>query len=128
MTGSSTPRRRRVGQTAERFAAEVLRRHGYQILETNVRFPMGELDLVAEDQGTLVFVEVRARQPGAFGSAPESVDRRKQRRVCQALESYCLERNVDPARPLRIDVVAIELDRAGRATRAEVIRKAFGET
>jgi putative endonuclease len=119
--------RRQIGRDAERFAAELLRRRGFRILETNVRYRFGELDLIAEDGAALVFVEVRARKPGRYGSAIETLTRAKRRRVCLAVERYLHERQVDPSRPLRIDVVAIDLDAAGRPTRAEVIPDAFGE-
>jgi putative endonuclease len=104
-----------------------LRRQGYRIVEANVRFPVGEIDLVAEDGATLVFVEVRARKPGRFGTAVETIGAGKQRRVRRAVETYLQERAVAVARPCRIDVVAIDLDGAGRPTRAELIRNAFGE-
>ena len=114
------------GQVAERFAADHLRRLGYQILETNVRVPGGELDIVAEQKGTLVFVEVRARRGSQFGTAVETVGFSKRRRVAQAAQGYLQVRAVDPARPSRIDVVAIQLDRTGRPTGVDVITNAFG--
>lgn len=114
------------GQVAERFAADHLRRLGYKILETNVRVPGGELDIVAEQKGTLVFVEVRARRVSQFGTAVETVGFSKRRRVAQAAQGYLQARAVDPARPSRIDVVAIQLDRTGRPTGVDVITNAFG--
>jgi putative endonuclease len=119
--------RRQIGRQAEQYAAELLRRRGYRILETNVRYRFGELDLIAEDGASLVFVEVRARKPGRYGRAIETLTRAKRRRVYLGVERYLQERRVDPSRPVRIDVVAIDLDGAGRPTRAEVIPDAFGE-
>ncbi len=115
------------GRAAERFAADLLRREGYRILEANVRFVGGELDLIAEDDGVLVFVEVRARKTSLFGTAEESIGEEKRRRIVLAAETY-LQRHVEAAaRPSRIDVVAIRLDRSGRPISAELIKNAFGQ-
>src|SRR5712692_4071286 len=124
---SSNPDSRQIGQDAEKYAAALLRRRGYRILEENVRFRGGELDLVAEDGETLVFVEVRARRPGNLGVAEETLGVRKRRRIHLAIELYLQQRDVDPRRPLRIDVVAIRLDTSGKPVAAELITNAFGE-
>lgn len=114
------------GRDAERFAVDFLRRLGYRILETNVRFVGGELDLIAEDDGVLVFVEVRARGSSLFGTAEESIGAQKRRRIVLAAETYLQRHEEAAARPSRIDVVAIRLDRSGRPRSAELIRNAFG--
>lgn len=118
---------RSTGQNAERHAAEQLRRAGYRIITTNVRYRVGEIDLVAEKDGTLVFVEVRARQAGPFGTAAETVGTQKQRRILRAVETYLQENGDDPSRPCRIDVVAIQLDRSGRPVELEIIENAFSD-
>lgn len=116
---------RSTGQNAERYAAEHLRRVGYRIIATNVRYRVGEIDVVAEHSGTLVFVEVRARRAGPFGTAAETVGSQKQSRVLRAVETYLQEKGFDPARPCRIDVVAIQLDRFGQPAELEIIENAF---
>ena len=118
---------RATGQAGEKYAAEYLRTHGYRVLATNVRYRLGEIDLVADDGGTLVFVEVRARKPGRFGTAVETLTRTKRARVVRAVELYLTTQNVPPTRPIRIDVVAITLDANGEPKDAELIRDAFGE-
>lgn len=118
---------RSTGQAAERYAGEFLRRQGYRVLATNVRYRLGEIDLVCDDQGILVFVEVRARKPGRFGSAAETLTRAKRARVVRAVELYLTTENVPPSRPVRIDVVAITLDANGDPKDAELIQDAFGE-
>jgi putative endonuclease len=128
LTGPKHGNGREIGQAAERYAAEALRRLGYRILETNVRYAVGEIDLVADDGQGLVFVEVRARRPGRYGGAIETLTAKKRHRVYLAVERYLQERQVPPSRPIRIDVVAIDLDAAGRPVRHEVIANAFGET
>ncbi len=128
MTGFVPRDPRKSGEEAERFAADLLRRRGYRVVDKNVRFRFGEIDLVADDGESLVFVEVRARRPGPFGGAIETLTLAKRRRVYRAVERYLQDRNVDPNRPVRIDVVAIELDAAGKPRHAEVVTNAFGET
>ena len=113
------------GQVAEQFAAEYLRQQGYQILATNVRFKGGEIDIVAEDHETLVFVEVRARRPSVYGTAEESIGAQKRRRIYRAVESYLQRHEAESARPSRIDVVAIQLDRQGRPTKLDLIKSAL---
>ncbi len=122
-----TASRRTTGQRAEEFAASFLHRLGYQVIEANVRFRVGEIDLVCEDGETLAFVEVRARRPGALVSAIESIDVGKQRRLLRAVATYRHDRRISPQRAIRIDVVAVTLDWAGQPRQAELLKNAFGE-
>src|SRR5579863_6002152 len=96
------PDPRTTGRRAEEHAAEYLRRRGYTIVAANVRYKVGEIDLVAEQGQTLVFVEVRARRESAYGTAAETVNARKQARVWRAVETYLQEQQIDPSRPCRI--------------------------
>ena len=80
---------------------------GYAILATRYRTDLGEIDIVAQDGETLVFVEVRARASGEFGSAAESVTPAKQRQVTRVAVDY-LARHHITNRPLRFDVVAVD--------------------
>lgn len=113
------------GKAAERHAAQLLRERGYRLLETNVRFRGGELDIVAEDGETLVFVEVRARRPGLYGTAGESIGALKRQRVYRAAEAYLQRHEALQTRPSRIDVVTVQLDHQGRPTSFELIQNAF---
>ena len=72
------------------------------------RTPGGELDLVAWDGPTLVFVEVKARGGAGFGRAEEMVDRRKRERLGQAAAAYLAEMG-PPSPPCRFDVVAVDM-------------------
>jgi putative endonuclease len=126
MTVPSAPDPRRIGQDAEKQAADFLRQRGYRIIETNVRFTIGELDIIAEDGATLVFIEVRARRSSRFGSPEESLTAGKRRRVYRAVELYLQTRRLKEDRPMRIDVVAIDLRPGGDPTRIELIQDAFG--
>jgi len=96
-----------LGSVGEHLAAEALARRGYAILATRYRTAHGEIDLVCEHEGTLVFVEVKARATLEFGSAAEAVTDRKKRKVAHMATEY-LAREQVVGTPCRIDVVAID--------------------
>ena len=102
-----TIQRQILGALGEELAVRELRSRGYAILERRYRTRHGEIDIVAEDDGVLVFVEVRARATGEFGAAAESVTREKQRRVTAMAVDF-LARHRATTRPCRFDVVAID--------------------
>lgn len=109
---SPTPRppdpRHAFGRLGEDAAAEFLRRRGFTILARNVRTAFGEIDLVAEDDGVVVFVEVKARRST---SGLEAVDARKQRRLARLALAFLASAGwLD--RPARFDVVAVARDGA----------------
>ena len=94
------------GKRGEDIAAAFLKEQGLQLLEQNVRCTFGEIDLVAKDGRTLVFVEVRSRTGSRFGLPQESVSAAKQRRLTQLAKWY-LQRHRLEDQPARFDVVAI---------------------
>ena len=96
------------GREAEALARAHLERGGFQVVAARKRTPGGELDLVAWDGPTLVFVEVKARGDAGFGRAEEMVDRRKRERLGQAAAAYLAEMGTSPP-PCRFDVVAVEM-------------------
>jgi putative endonuclease len=96
--------RREFGISGEGLAYGWLTAHGWQILERNWRCRWGEIDLIADDHGTRVFVEVKARQSGMFGSGAEAVHRKKQLRIRRAASAYMQNR---PEGPCRFDVISI---------------------
>lgn len=99
-----------LGRWGEEQAAGFLAEKGFSILERNWRAKSGELDLIASDNETLVFVEVRTRRAGSrFGTAEESVDWRKQKQV-REIASYYLHCTNRYGTPCRFDVVAITYD------------------
>ncbi len=116
-----TSSRNLAGGAAEDLAARYLEGRGLAIVERNWRCRAGEIDLVARDGATLVFVEVRLRTSAAFGGARASVDAHKRQRILRAARTYLAGR---ADLPCRCDVVL--LDRLDPA-RVEWIRDAFGE-
>jgi putative endonuclease len=119
----------RTGQRAEELVARRLAAAGWLIVERNARTRYGELDIVARDGDTLVFLEVKAgREGAAFG--PErpvlAVDARKQRRVRRLATAWMAERrNVPPYAEIRFDAVGITFDHSGRVVVVEHIEGAF---
>ena len=91
----------------EELAVATLVARGYAILERRYSTERGEIDIIAEDGNTLVFVEVRARATGEFGRAAESVTAAKQRQVTRMAIDY-LSRHQIRDRPCRFDVVAVD--------------------
>ena len=107
-TGRRTARQV-VGGEAEERAAHFLAEHGLTILARNFRTRLGEIDLVARDGGTLVFVEVRCRLSSArWGGAIGSIGPLKQRRLEAAARLYLARLPSEP--PCRFDVIALEGD------------------
>ena len=106
ISGPPSRARTAVGARAEDLAALLLETRGYRIIERNWRRPEGELDLVAHDQGVLVFVEVRSRTGEERGNPLETVNARKRARVVRAARLY-LEAAQPAATAFRFDVVGV---------------------
>ncbi len=126
---SVTLARQQIGKAAETLVAERLTVSGWEIVERNARTRFGELDIVALDGRTLVFVEVKAgRQGSAFG--PErpvlAVDRRKQLRVRRLAAAWMADRRNAPYyAEIRFDAVGVSFDRHDQVADVEHIRAAF---
>jgi putative endonuclease len=103
------------GREAESAAEQYLRGHGYRIRDRNVRFMYGELDLVVERDGVLVFVEVKARRTDAYGGAPYAVDIRKQARIIRLAAQYLAQHRMRN-QACRFDVLLCTGQSAGLGT------------
>jgi putative endonuclease len=112
-----------LGRRGEALAAAHLEAAGYRILARNYRCPSGEVDLVADDGGCLVFVEVRTRRGNLWGTPEQSVTRAKQARLVRVAEQYLADHEAGDA-DWRIDVVALDVDARGRVRRIEIVRDA----
>lgn len=100
------------GRRGEDLAAALLEGKGYRVLDRNYRWQREEVDIVAfqpapaNDGGTIVFVEVKARRGTGFGRPEAAVDAAKQQAVMRVAEAYLHERRLMPS-PTRFDVVAV---------------------
>ena len=117
--------RKQLGAMGEELAARELARRGYAIRARNWRCAEGELDIVAEQAGELVFVEVRTRRGDTFGTPEESITPAKRAHLVAAAQAFLQEHAPDC--DWRIDFVAVELSARGELLRVDVIENAIGE-
>ena len=110
------------GKTGEDLACRELERRGYAIVARRHRRRGGELDIIARDGPTLVFIEVKARDDRSFGEAAEAVTARKRRRIVRLAIEYVMRHHLANV-PCRFDVVSIHFD-AGRPA-IEIFQNAF---
>ncbi len=111
----------RRGDDAEARALAHLVAHGLVPIARNVRFKVGELDLVMRDGATLVFVEVRRRRHAGWGDALASIDRGKARRIARAAQAFLQRHRGWASSPCRFDVVAFDAE----DPRPRWVRQAF---
>lgn len=100
--------KRKCGGKYEDIAAKHLEAIGYRIIERNYRCRAGEIDLIAADKGTIVFVEVKYRKGSGSGYPEEAVTPYKQRRISFAASFFCMMNHIPGNVPCRFDVVAID--------------------
>ncbi|HTI41654.1 MAG TPA: YraN family protein [Vicinamibacterales bacterium] len=104
--------RQALGISGENLACDELRHRGYAILERRYRTRFGEIDIIARQGKTIVFVEVKARLSDDFGGAAAAVTGWKQRRIAAMAVDYLSRHRLHEC-PCRFDVVAIDYDPAG---------------
>ena len=116
--------RKDLGDFGERVAKAHLESNGYRVLATNFRVREAEVDIVAERDGVVAFVEVKTRRGDAMGSAVEAIDRRKAQRLLLAAQAFGQQHpELPPGR--RIDLIAIDLDAGGRVVSLQHIESAI---
>ena len=108
-----TAHRQNIGKTGEDLAVAELEARGYAILARRYRTRHGEIDVVARERDTTVFVEVKARTSAEFGGGADAVTPWKQRRLVSMATDYLVRHRLTE-RPCRFDVVAIDLTEADR--------------
>jgi len=118
--------RKSVGAAGELIAQNYLKKKGYRIIETNFRTRYGELDIVAKNNNTLVFVEVRTKTGVSFGSPEESITPTKSRHLAAAAYIYQQHHKGLPE-SWRIDFIAVVLDDFGKLIRINHIESAIEE-
>jgi putative endonuclease len=116
------PEKKEIGQKGENLAADYLQNAGYTVLERNYRCKLGEIDIIARDNDTLVFIEVRSRSSLAFGLPQESINRRKRHQISKVALEYMIRRKLKNI-PARFDVVAVSFE--GRKEKVDLIKDAF---
>ena len=121
-SGNVSSHRVSLGKTGEELACKELERRGYAIVARRYRRRRGELDIIARDGPTLVFVEVKARQGHTFGKAAEAVTTTKRRRIARLAVDYLARHRLSGC-PVRFDVVSIQFD--SEPPVIEVIQNAF---
>lgn len=95
-----------VGQAGEKAAAALLRREGFRIIDRNFRTPLGEIDMIAEEDDVLCFIEVKTRRSRAYGGPAEAITPRKQHQIAKVAAVY-MSRNYPEGRTCRFDVVTV---------------------
>lgn len=111
------------GIRGEDLAVTYLKKKGYKVIARNYRCQWGEIDLIARDKGTLIFVEIKSRSSSGFGLPQDAVDRFKQEKLIQAAKTYMAEHHLQESIPARFDVVAVHLTPSG--PEMELIKDAF---
>jgi putative endonuclease len=97
------------GESGERVAEKFLTEKDFRLIERNYRYERGEIDLIFDDHGILVFVEVKTRSSDAYGEPEDSITPRKRRQIRKVAEAYLWEKNIKDTE-CRFDVVAIKRD------------------
>jgi len=98
-----------LGKLGEKIAQKYLKKENYRIVEKGYRLYRGEIDLIALDGETHVFIEVKTRGPGALGLPEESVNVRKQSQIRKIAEGYLAMHDIDEVE-CRFDVISLVFD------------------
>ncbi|MBW2614211.1 MAG: YraN family protein [Deltaproteobacteria bacterium] len=115
-------RKQAFGKVGESVAVQYLKKQGYKIIEKNYRTKVGEIDIIAKEKGSLVFVEVKTRRSRSFGSPKWAITPQKKRNLSKAA-LYYLKTTDQSGADARFDVVSILADEDGMEI--ELIRNAF---
>lgn len=117
-----THQRQKFGEAGEVIAARHLKKKGYRIIEQNYRTKLGEIDIIAKDKDTIVFVEVKSRRSRQFGNPKAAVTAQKQRKISMVALQYLKATRRSNA-SARFDVAAVTITRD--RPRIEIIKNAF---
>ncbi|UCD84926.1 MAG: YraN family protein [Deltaproteobacteria bacterium] len=118
-----TKGRKDFGKAGEELAAKYLRKRKYKIIKRNYSCPYGEIDIIALDGKSLVFIEVKTRSSTTFGPPQSAVDRKKQIQISKVATDF-IKRKKITRMDMRFDVVSVQL-LPGDEFRVELIRNAF---
>jgi putative endonuclease len=107
--------RKKLGAWGETVAATHLEAHGYTIVARNWRCAIGEIDIVAQKDDALAFVEVKTRRGG---NPEDQITQRKAQKLLETAQTYLLEHDLDEI-DFSVDVIAVALDRTGKLLRCD---------
>jgi len=118
--------RKKLGNRGEKIAGNFLRKQGYQIIEKNYHSRLGEIDIVAREDESIVFVEVKTRRSTDFGLPEEALSYDKRRRLSKLALGYLAHRRIKDTN-CRFDVVSILMDnkKVRKVKHIELIKNAF---
>jgi putative endonuclease len=114
--------RQAFGKAGEELAVRYLKKKGYKVLERNYTCSVGEIDIIAKDKKTIVFVEVKTRRSMSYGSARLAITPRKQRKISMTALCY-LKSNRQMDQNARFDVVTVQS--TGGTQEIDLIQNAF---
>lgn len=114
--------RQNIGRRGEDIAAGYLEHQGYQIITRNFRTRLGEIDIIAKDQSSIVFIEVKSKTGMGFGTPASAVTLKKQRQISKVALFYLTEHGLGDS-PARFDVVSVQF--SGSSSEVELITDAF---
>jgi putative endonuclease len=124
--GIKQTNRKRLGEVGEIHACRYLKKHRYNILARNYVTYLGELDIVAEDGDTIVFVEVRTKRSVEYGLPEESIDKKKRQKLTRLAQVYIKHKHLY-ARKARFDVISIVAHGLLGRKSIRLIKNAFDE-
>lgn len=110
----------KIGELGEEKAVELLKNKSFKILDRNVETKYGEIDIVARDNETIVFVEVRSRSGLHFGLPEKTIKKRKKRKLIENAKRYINYKNIK--NPYRIDVVGVVFNKSKKVNRIKHYR------
>ncbi len=116
--------RKEVGNKGEKLAAKFLKRKGYKIIQRNYKCKLGEIDIIAEQDRTVVFVEVKTRRTQEFGPPQYAITTAKKGQISRVALFYIKEKRL-VEQTCRFDVIAITFQPESRKPRIEHIENAF---
>ena len=118
--------RKKLGNRGEKIAANFLRKRGYRIIEKNYHSRLGEIDIVARENDSVVFVEVKTRRSTDFGLPEEALSYDKRRRLSKVAMGYLAHRRIQDTN-CRFDVVSILMDdkKVRKVKHIKLIKNAF---
>lgn len=113
------------GILGENLAVKFLTSHGYKIIERNFKKRYGDIDIVALDDETLVFVEVKTRKSDEYGPGEDTITPYKMRSLVKSSQYYCYKKEIED-KPMRIDLVCVEMTDDLKVQKIEVYKNITG--